>query len=60
MFIISEIFGQVFECCLNFILFVNCKSKLVIGEDVVIFFKGELVDNNIKIEEENGEKVIII
>lgn len=56
----SEISGQVFECRPNSIPSANRKSKLVTGEDVAIFFKGELADNNIKIEDENGEKVITI
>ncbi|MEZ9565313.1 nucleoid-associated protein [Vibrio artabrorum] len=56
----KEISGQVFECRPNSIPSSNRKSKLLTGEDVTIFFKGELADNNIDIREENGEQVITI
>lgn len=57
---VKEISGQIFECRPNSIPTTNRKSKLVTDEDVSIFFKGELNDNNITITEDNGEKVITI
>ncbi|HDM8071207.1 nucleoid-associated protein [Vibrio harveyi] len=60
MLTVKEISGQIFECRPNSIPTANRKSKLVTGEDVSIFFKGELNDNNITITEDNGEKVITI
>lgn len=56
----NQIAGQVFESRPNSIPIPNRKNKLVTGEDVTIFFKGELSENNIEITEENGEKVITI
>lgn len=56
----KEIAGQVFESRPNSIPSSNRKSKLVTGEDVTIFFKGELTENNINITEDNGEKIITI
>ena len=56
----KEIAGQVFESRPNSIPGSNRKSKLVTDEDVTIFFKGELTENNINITEDNGEKIITI
>ncbi|PKG63531.1 MULTISPECIES: nucleoid-associated protein [Pseudoalteromonas] len=56
----KEIAGQIFESRPNSISGSNRKSKLVTGEDVTIFFKGELGENNINISEGNGEKIITI